>query len=299
MKWLNFDLEELRKPEFVGADSDQKGVWLSVISWCAAVENGGKIIAARCWSAQMWQKTCGVSLKAMLKPSNLWSWEGENLVIWNYPLGKETQVKAGRSGGNEGGRPKKPNPTDNPSVNPTDNPKGRERKGIGMEGEGNGRGAPPAVEFPVGFPATGEQAVSWVRSAMLAPTAPDEAITETWAKIVGQGFRSGSGQKVENWAMWFHSLWLRIGGGWMEERARRATGGGEKKETPGDGPRFKTPKWPWRLVARRALEWVYAPEMEWRDIDLDDRRAMKSAWDSLTPEQQAEFLEEAREVVPA
>lgn len=130
---------------------------------------------------------------------------------------------------------------------------------------------------------------------MLAPTAPDEAITATWAQIVGQGFRAGNGQRVENWALWFHSFWQRAGGAWLEERSRRAANGAEKNEIPPPKPRFKTPVWPWRLVARRSMEWVYPPETGWQDIDLDSRRAIKEAWDGLTPERQAEFLSEARE----
>ena len=292
MNWLNLDLTHLRKWEFVGADEEQRGVWLSIISWCATVENGGKIIGARYWTAEMWLQSCSVRLKKLRGACGLWSWEGDDLVIWNYPIGKETQVKVGRSEGPKGGRPKNANP----SPNPSDNPKGRERKGKELEGEGNGSD-PPALEFPAGFPVSGAQAVAWVRSGMLAATAPDEAIVETWTKIVGQGFRSGNGQRVENWAMWFHSFWQRAGGSWLEDRARRTAAAGavgEKKEEPAV-KRFKTPVWPWRLVARRLLEWVYAPEIQWQDLDLDSRRQIKGAWDELTPEKQAEFLNDARE----
>jgi hypothetical protein len=134
---------------------------------------------------------------------------------------------------------------------------------------------------------------------MLAPTAPDEAITEIWCQVVGRGFKDGAGVLVRNWAMWFHSFWQRAGGSWLEERARKsANGGSEKKEIPTavPAPKFKTPKWPWRLVALRVPQWVYGPEVEWQDLDLDSRRAIKEAWDGLSPEKQAEFLAEAREV---
>lgn len=293
MNWLNLDLADLRKSEFVGADLAQRGVWLSVISWCAAVENGGKVAGGRLWSTKMWQQACGVGLRELRQPSNLWAWDGDDLVIWNYPNGKENQVKAGRSSGCKGGRPKNDNPPDNPSDNPsttpTENPKGRERKGIGMEGEGNGRGSPPAPDFPDGFPESPDRAVAMIAS--VRPEIAEGWVRQVWTSMAAVGCKDAAGRLITNWAHYIVGRWPKDGQRWVFEQ------GGIEKNKNGDagGPRFKTPVWPWRMVARRLLGWVYPPEVEWVDIDLESRRGMKAAWDGMTQDQQSEFLQEVQE----
>jgi hypothetical protein len=305
MNYLNVDQSDLRKPEFVSADLAQRGAWFSLLSWSAAVENGGKIIGARAWNEKMWVQACGLTLKILRQTCGLWAWDGEDLVLWSYPIEQEKAVQASRINGLKGGRPKinnhPVNPSDNHPVNPSDNHpenlKGKERKGIGMEGEGNGTGLPPPVEFPDGFPESKDRAVAWVRGSMLAPDAPDEAIHDIWAQVVGRGFKDAAGARVMNWAPWFHSFWKRAGGSWLEQQARRAVIGGiaEKEKGAAGGPKFKAPRWPWRLVALRVLEWVYAPEVQWHDLDLDSRRQIKAGWDALSPKGQADLLAEAGE----
>ncbi len=162
---------------------------------------------------------------------------------------------------------------------------------IGRDGmDGIDGQAEAQLDFPSGFPTTAERAVE-----MVVGGRPDIApgwIREVWASLCGVGFKDGSGRQVTNWAHYIAGRWPKDGLRWIS-----ANGAAEKKEIPaaGQGPSFKTPKWPWRLVALRCLVWSYAPELQWVDLDLESRREIKRMWDALTPERQADLLAEARE----
>lgn len=237
MNWLNLSLSDLRRPEFLAADLRQRGAWLSLNAWCAEVENGGRIVAARSWGAEMWARICGVKASEITKSSGLWSWDGDDLVVWNYPIEKETEVQVKRQNGKKGGRPSKDEVNGNHVVsgadttNEPDGKQGRKRKGIGKEREGNGSGngteQPPPVEFPSGFPVSLDQAVAWVRG-LAVPAAQEmaaEFIEERWRAVIGQGFKAGNGTKVTNWGPWMVSQWQKFGAEWLTKRKAQFSGG--------------------------------------------------------------------------
>lgn len=177
MNWLNLGANELRAPEFLGATALERGVWVSLLLHCVAVENGGRIAGAAWWSARQWLTVCGLEPEEVLETeSGLWKVETEDVVVWGYPHEKQLQVEAGRLGGSKGGRPRKTeakNPLDNPSENPLDNPSQtlpktrKERKDKGKEGKENGilpgAGAPAEEELPLALEVESElpQELSW------------------------------------------------------------------------------------------------------------------------------------------
>jgi hypothetical protein len=189
MNYLNLETNQLRSPEFALATPNQRGVWLSLMLHCVSDENSGTIKDAASLSGRQWTLLCGITPREVKTECSLWSWDGPDLTVWNYPLGKEIQVKAGREGGKKGGRPTPPpnNPFENPCPNPTHNPtpnpnasptgtpsrnpsitqKERERKGKGnREGEREDTPAPDLAsgEGPSptsGIPAHLQTALDW------------------------------------------------------------------------------------------------------------------------------------------
>lgn len=154
MDWINVRLSSLRGPEYLGSSPVERATWWQLLAYCAEVENGGRVCGARLWKDRQWQQTCAVTLREVRLTDKLLSWDGDDLLVWNYPLEKQEQVianrEAGRLGGMKrtavkaetarqngviGGRPKpKQNPSEtqapNPSENPTEEEGNRNRKGI-------------------------------------------------------------------------------------------------------------------------------------------------------------------------
>ena len=106
MKYFNLNLSIMRSPEYIGADPVQRATWLALVCWCCEQENGGIIENCREWKDRTWQQLCGVTLEEVLDECDLFSWNGDWLVINFYPSDKQNEVIAKREYGKRGGRPK-------------------------------------------------------------------------------------------------------------------------------------------------------------------------------------------------
>lgn len=129
MEWLNLHTSTLDSPQFVGADPAERATWLCLLRYCVGQENGGRIGLCREWNDRRWQQLCRVTKREVIGPSDLWQWDGDDLVVWAYPLKKEEEVKRNRSNGAKGGRPDGSGKTTHQAThqatqqgNPTDNP---------------------------------------------------------------------------------------------------------------------------------------------------------------------------------
>lgn len=103
VNWLNLKVCTLRRPEYIGAEPTHRAAWLNVLAYCCEQENGGRIVGARNWKCRQWQQTCGVMLTEIDGAAPLLKWEGDDLVVWEFPSEKQMEVQAKRSGGAKGG----------------------------------------------------------------------------------------------------------------------------------------------------------------------------------------------------
>lgn len=173
MEWLNLRTSTLHAPEYIGCDPRARATWVNVMLWCAQQENGGRIEQALGWKDRQWQQTCGVSLREVNAAKPLLSWNGDTLIVWNYPTDKEKTVRERRETGRIGGlksgavRSTKSEAPPEGGAKQTGEPNGEanastEGKGIGKEEEGKGKeGAasappppPPALPVVVVVPET-------------------------------------------------------------------------------------------------------------------------------------------------
>lgn len=122
MNWINLNITVLSSEEFLGAEPTERATWLCLLAFCCQQENGGCIEGAAEWKDRKWQQVVRVTLKEARSACDLWTWEGDDLVVSFYPTEKEievqelraigkgkseTKARAARENGSLGGRPKK------------------------------------------------------------------------------------------------------------------------------------------------------------------------------------------------
>jgi hypothetical protein len=107
MHWINIHTETLRGEEFVGAEPLERATWLSLLGWCCAQENSGRIESCSDWTTRKWQQLCGITLEEVQIKSALYTFDGSDLIVHFYPIEQQESVAAKRENGKKGGRPKK------------------------------------------------------------------------------------------------------------------------------------------------------------------------------------------------
>jgi hypothetical protein len=96
MNWLNLNITVLDSEEFLGAEPIQRATWLCLLRYCIGQENGGRIKGAKSWTDRKWQQVVRVTGEEAAASCELWTWEGEDLVVAFYPNEKETEVRQKR-----------------------------------------------------------------------------------------------------------------------------------------------------------------------------------------------------------
>lgn len=110
MNWLNLNVATLDSETFLGSEPLDRATWLCLLRYCIGQENGGVIDGAESWGDRKWQQLVRVTKKEVSRATGLWSWGEGNLIVWEYPLEKEDEVRnrreRARTNGAKGGRPK-------------------------------------------------------------------------------------------------------------------------------------------------------------------------------------------------
>lgn len=106
MTYFNLELSTLRSAEFLGSEPIARATWLCVVGYCIDQENNGRIANCAAWKDRQWQQTCGVTLEEINGSTPLLSWDGEDLIVWRYPLAHQTKWQRNRIAGSVGGRSK-------------------------------------------------------------------------------------------------------------------------------------------------------------------------------------------------
>lgn len=123
MNWLNIEIKNLTGEEFLGESPAVNGVWLRLMSYCAQQENGGVIKDCANWKDAKWGFIVKVYKSEIKEDTALWTWKGNNLHVWSYPMAHEIATQAKRKGGQAKWRkpePGKPNTPEKPPKQPVD-----------------------------------------------------------------------------------------------------------------------------------------------------------------------------------
>ena len=102
MEWVKLELKLIRSREYIGSDPSARATWVNLLSYCADKENGGRICDCLSWKDRMWQQICGVTLEETRIKTELYSWDGEDLLIRFYPEAEEDLIQKRRAAGRAG-----------------------------------------------------------------------------------------------------------------------------------------------------------------------------------------------------
>lgn len=151
MDWLNLHIPKLGAPDFRVADERMRGVWLSLLLYCASQENSGIIDNCANWTERQWQQICGVSRKYVHTESTLWEWLDGSLIVKLYPIEKQKEVQRLRSQAKAGADAKwdafrhaRGNAHASASRHADGNAEGEGEGEVEKEGEGEGALSPKA-----------------------------------------------------------------------------------------------------------------------------------------------------------
>ncbi len=93
MDWLNLHTSVLDSEAVIGSEPVDRATWLFLLRYCCGQENGGRIGNCLDWGDRRWQQLCRVTLAEVQRRSELWRWDGADLVIAFYFVEKEVEVQ--------------------------------------------------------------------------------------------------------------------------------------------------------------------------------------------------------------
>lgn len=96
MIYLNLRTADLRAPEYLACEPISRATWLNVLAYCCEQENGGVLEGAARWGTRQWQQTCGVTREEVHTAAPLLTVQGDNVIVWNFPMDKQVEVQAKR-----------------------------------------------------------------------------------------------------------------------------------------------------------------------------------------------------------
>jgi hypothetical protein len=138
MNWLNLNVQILDSENFIGSDPTDRATWLCLLRYCIGQENMGTIPDCAEWADRKWQQLVRITKKEAGRKCDLWSWDGNTLIVWGYPVEKEQEVQEkrerARTNGAKGGRPKLTDTGTHEKPTLVNSAKAEEK---GKEGEGN------------------------------------------------------------------------------------------------------------------------------------------------------------------
>lgn len=124
MKWINLETAQLRAPEFIGSRPAERATWLCVLAYACELECSGVLVGAALWKDRQWQQACGVTLREVLAADKLLLVNGDDVVVWAYPLESEQLLRKKRCGGGDGARRRWNGRDGSPNGSPISSPNG-------------------------------------------------------------------------------------------------------------------------------------------------------------------------------
>lgn len=146
MEYINIKLETVGDFRYIGSKPVVRATWLNLLVYCAKQENSGRIANCRSWGNDTWAQIAGLRRSEVHTQSQLWDWDGADLVVWGYPIHNQEKCQTlrnvGRLGGKASGASRsstKPEAIASPNAEPNASPNAaatleqKEKEGKGKE----------------------------------------------------------------------------------------------------------------------------------------------------------------------
>jgi len=99
MNWINIRTEFLQGEVFRGCEPTDRATWLCILGYCHSQENHGVLVNCRDWPDRKWQQVVAVTKEEVNRVCGLWLWDGDDLVVREYPVEKQAEIAAKREAG--------------------------------------------------------------------------------------------------------------------------------------------------------------------------------------------------------
>jgi len=99
MNWINIRTEFLQGERFRGCEPTDRATWLCLLGYCHSQENHGVLVNCRDWPDRKWQQVVAVTKEEVNRSCGLWFWDGDDLVVREYPVEKQAEISAKREAG--------------------------------------------------------------------------------------------------------------------------------------------------------------------------------------------------------
>jgi hypothetical protein len=99
MNWINIRVEFLQGEAFRGCEPTDRATWLCLLGYCHSQENRGVLVNCRDWPDRKWQQVVAVTKEEVNRVCGLWFWDGDDLVVREYPVEKQAEIAAKREAG--------------------------------------------------------------------------------------------------------------------------------------------------------------------------------------------------------
>jgi len=99
MNYLNLPIRDLSSDEFIGSVPTDRSTWVCLMRYCAHHETGGRIVGVKQWGERKLIGLLSVLKAEIEKECPLWSWDGDDVVVWRYPVDQEKACQAKREAG--------------------------------------------------------------------------------------------------------------------------------------------------------------------------------------------------------
>lgn len=98
-KHLNLPLSFLTGDRYLGSDPVTRSTCISLHVYCVGQENGGRVVGARLWRDRKCQQVLGVTREELDADSDLWDWEGDDILLRDYNHNQERLAQVARENG--------------------------------------------------------------------------------------------------------------------------------------------------------------------------------------------------------
>lgn len=104
MRFMNIDCAWIDSDIAMGSHPFERATWIWLLRFCVGQENGGRIARCSRWTDRKWERVIGVTHQLVHRPSELWRWDGEDLVLTFYPTEQENAFHRAMKGAQAGGK---------------------------------------------------------------------------------------------------------------------------------------------------------------------------------------------------